>query len=366
MPEPATTNTDLAALNNTAHLPSLTLDAGRAEAIAKGLDMADRASLISFGEPAQRRVADFADRILAQTRNKEMGKTGELLSDILAKAKGLDASAIGEGNFLTRMFTSMQARVARFSEKFEDVAGQIDRVMIELDRHKESLRSDIVMLDDLHEQTRAAIGELDAYIEAGKSFAETFKSGRLLELKQEADGKAGSSEGLLAAQTYQDALQALDRLEKRILYLQQARQIGIQQLPQIRIVQAGDETLIENLQATTELTIPVWKQKMILLLGLNRQNSALEMQKAVTDATNEMLKQASSMMKSQAIAIEEQSQRGIIDLATLEKTHKDLIETISGVLKVQNEGRTKRVEIEKKLDAMTGELKQTLSALPGR
>src|SRR5262249_58522831 len=127
-------------------------------------------------------------------------------------------------------------------------------------------------------------------------------------LKGEADAGKGGGDGLLQAQTYQDAAQALDRLEKRIYYLQQARQIGIQQLPQIRIVQAGDETLIENLQATTQLTIPVWKQKMILLLGLQRQKSALELQKAVTDATNEMMRQASEMMKSQAIAIEKQSQ----------------------------------------------------------
>ena len=111
----------------------------------------------------------------------------------------------------------------------------------------------------------------------------------------------------MAAQDYQDALQALDRLEKRVFYLQQARQIGIQQLPQIRIVQSGDETLIENLQATTELTIPVWKQKMILLLGLTRQRSALDLQKTVTDATNEMMKQASEMMKNQAIEIEKQA-----------------------------------------------------------
>ena len=136
----------------------------------------------------------------------------------------------------------------------------------------------------------------------------------------------------MAAQDYNDAVQALDRLEKRIFYLQQARQIGIQQLPQIRIVQAGDETLIENLQATTQLTIPVWKQKMVLLLGLNRQSRALEMQKTVTDATNEMMRQASAMMKDQAVEIEKQAQRGIVDMATLEKTNRDLIDTVGAVI----------------------------------
>jgi uncharacterized protein YaaN involved in tellurite resistance len=165
----------------------------------------------------------------------------------------------------------------------------------------------------------------------------------------------------MAAQTYQDAVQALDRLEKRVFYLQQARQIGIQQLPQIRVVQSGDETLIENLQATTALTIPVWKQKMILLLGLNRQQAALELQKSVTDATNEMMRQAAEMMKTQAIEIEKQSQRGIVDIETLEQTNRDLIATITGVLSVQEEGRKKRTEIEGRMAQLTNDLKGSLA-----
>jgi uncharacterized protein YaaN involved in tellurite resistance len=146
-----------------------------------------------------------------------------------------------------------------------------------------------------------------------------------------------------------------------VFYLQQARQIGIQQLPQIRIVQSGDETLIENLQATTELTIPVWKQKMVLLLGLQRQQSALELQKTVTDATNLMMRQASEMMKTQAIEIEKQAQRGIIDIETLEKTNRDLIDTISGVLSVQQQGRTKRAEIEQRMAQLTDELRSAVT-----
>lgn len=199
------------------------------------------------------------------------------------------------------------------------------------------------------------------HIAAGKAFTEEFRGGKLIEMERNAKAQGAGSDVMLAAQTYQDALQALDRLEKRVFYLQQARQIGIQQLPQIRIVQSGDETLIENLQATTELTIPVWKQKMILLLGLNRQKSALELQKTVTDATNEMMRQASEMMKTQAIEIEKQSQRGIVDIQTLEKTNRDLIDTISGVLTVQEQGRTKRAEIEQRMSQLTDELKTAIT-----
>jgi uncharacterized protein YaaN involved in tellurite resistance len=302
---------------------------------------------------------EFADRILAQTQNRELGNTGKLLSDILGKARGLDPATLRDAGLLTRLFSSVEARLRRFSEQFGDVASQIDRVCVELDRNKETLRRDIALLDDLHEQTKSSLIALDSHIAAGKNFVDQFRRGKLIELEKGA--KAEGGDALLAAQSYQDAVQALDRLEKRIFYLQQARQIGIQQLPQIRIVQSGDETLIENLQATTELTVPVWKQKMILLLGLKRQESALELQKTITDATNQMMRQASEMMKTQAIDIEKQSQRGIVDIETLEKTNRDLIDTISGVLSVQEQGRQKRVEIEQRMAQLTGELKSALS-----
>ena len=351
-------------MNETISVPALPADVSAVARIKSEIDISDRSRIVTYGERAQRSVVEFADRILAQTQNRELGPTGKLLSDILGKARGLDPASLKEGGFLTRLFSSAEARLRRFTEQFSDVASQIDRVCVELDRNKEVLRRDIALLDDLYEQTRSSLGQLDAHITAGKSFAEDFRSGKLVEMQKAATAQGGGSDTVLAAQTYQDALQALDRLEKRIFYLQQARQIGIQQLPQIRIVQSGDETLIENLQATTELTIPVWKQKMILLLGLSRQKSALELQKTVTDATNEMMRQASEMMKTQAIEIERQSQRGIVDIQTLEKTNRDLIDTISGVLSVQQQGRAKRAEIEQRMAQLTDELKSAVSKAP--
>ena len=332
--------------------------------IKTGIDLSDRAQITSFGEKAQRDVVAFADRVLAQTRNKDMGDTGKLLLDVIEKARGLDPAELKEAGFLGRLMGSAESRLRRFVGKFEDVAGQIERVVMDLDRHKDTLRRDISLLDELHEETRRSIRFLEAHIQAGKAFGEEFKTGRLAQLKAAADRATTSGDGLMAAQEYNDAVQALDRLEKRVFYLQQARQIGIQQLPQIRIVQAGDETLIENLQATTQLTIPVWKQKMVLLLGLNRQSEALDMQRTVTDATNEMMRQASAMMKKQAVEIEQQAQRGIVDMSTLEKTNRDLIETVNGVLDVQRTGRAKRIEAEKRMDQLTGELRTALTRSP--
>lgn len=340
--------------------PVAVADPARIARIEETIDVADRAAISTYGDRAQSAVVAYADRILEQTRNKDLGQTGKLLTDILMKAKGLDPASLKDAGFLDRLFSSVQARLERFARQFEDVASQIDQVLIDLDRQKDVLRRDIAVLDDLHEETRVSIGELDAYIAAGKSFVEKFRSGDLPALQARAADAARTGDGLMEAQAFQDAAQALDRLEKRIFYLQQARQIGIQQLPQIRIVQAGDETLIENLQATSQLTIPVWKQKMILLLGLSRQQDALELQKTVTDATNEMIRQASEMMKDQAIAIERQSQRGIVDMDTLEKTNRDLVDTIAGVLQVQEEGRAKRAEAERQMDAMTADLRRIL------
>ncbi len=332
------------------------------------IDIADTAQITTFGERAQREVAGFADLILAQTRNRELGDTGELLSDIIAKAKGLDPADLQKAGFLAKLFGGVRRRLFAFQSKFETVAAQIDRITVELETRVDRMRRDITMLDGLHAQTKGSIGELDAYIAAGKAYAQDYRTGELERLKAQVpatpDRGADGSRDLMAAQGYQDAVQALDRLEKRVLYLQQARQIAIQQLPQIRIVQNGDATLVESLQASINLTVPAWKQKMVLLLGLTRQQEALGMQKAVTDATNDMLRQASEMMKTQAVAIEQQSQKGIVDIETLEKTNQDLIDTINGVLSAQAEGRRSRAQAEVAMERQTQDLKRALAQGP--
>jgi uncharacterized protein YaaN involved in tellurite resistance len=359
-PQPIGTQTPTATQTETVTLPEIKVETKDLSRIRGQLSLDDRASIATYGDNAQRNVVAYADRILAQTQNRELGETGKLLTDIIAKAKGLDPAAMAKKGFFGKLFGGAQAELEKFKGKYEDVASQIDAIGIQLEKRKDGLRRDIAVLDDLHEQTAGSIAQLAAYIEAGEQFAADIKATRLPELKTIADEALLTGDGLVEAQSYRDAQQALDRLEKRIFYLKQARQIGIQQLPQIRIIQSGDETLVESLQASTRLTIPLWKQKMVLLLGLRRQEDALAMQKAVTDATNEMLRQTSSMMKQQAISIEEQSQRGIVDIETLEQANQDLIDTLSGVLSTQEEGRQKRAAIEQRMDEMTQELRKSL------
>jgi uncharacterized protein YaaN involved in tellurite resistance len=344
-------------------LPVLSAEPGKIATIEQAIDIKDRAAISIFGDRAQDSVSGYADKILGQIRNRDLGQTGKLLTDIILKAKNLDPASLKQQGFLSGLFGSAQSRLERFKSQFEDVASQIDRIGLELDRHKDTLRRDIAILDDLHEETKQAILNLDAYVQAGKKFVEDFRANELPKIKSAAESASGPpGGGTLEAQTYQDTLQALDRLEKRVFYLTQARQLGIQQLPQIRVVQAGDETLIENLQATASLTVPAWKQKMVILLGLSQQKSALELQKTVTDATNKMIREASQMMKDQAISIEQQAQRGIVDTETLAQANRDLIDTVTSVLRVQEDGRKKRADAERQMEQMTADLKKALSA----
>src|SRR5215831_13654815 len=295
-------------------IATLPLDATKVAAIKSEININDTAQLTAFGERAQREVAGFSDRILSQAQNRELGDTGALLTDVIAKAKGLDPASLQKGDIFTRLLGGARRQLLRFQSRFETVAAQIDGILVELEKRIDLLRRDVTLLDGLHDQTRDSIGALDAYIATGKAFVGEYRTGPLAELQAKAKSAGTGGADLIVAQQFQDATQSLDRLERRVMYLQQARQIAIQQLPQIRIVQSGDTTLIESLQASITLTIPVWKQKMVLLLGLTRQEEALAMQKTVTDTTNQMLRQASEMMKTQAVDIEQQSQKGIVDI----------------------------------------------------
>src|SRR5262249_11768729 len=156
--------------------------------------------IVTFGDRSQRSVVEFADRVLAQTQNRELGNTGKLLSDILGKARGLDPASLKDSGMLTRLFSSVEARIRRFTDQFNDVASQIDRIGVDLDRNKETLRRDIALLDELHEQTKTAITDLDSHIAAGKAFVGEFRKGKLAELESNAKTQAQGSDAMMAAQ----------------------------------------------------------------------------------------------------------------------------------------------------------------------
>lgn len=167
--------------NNT--LPVVTADPAEIARIGDSIDLTDRAGISVYGDRAQQAVSDYSDRILREVRNRDLGEVGKLLTDIIVKSKKLDPASLKDEGFLSRMFSSFRAKLERFKEQFEDVAGQIDRIGLELDRHKDILRRDIALLDDLHEETKQSIVQLDAYVQAGKTFAERFRATELPRLK---------------------------------------------------------------------------------------------------------------------------------------------------------------------------------------
>ncbi|HEY2010741.1 MAG TPA: toxic anion resistance protein [Rhizomicrobium sp.] len=332
------------------------------EKISGAIRLSDTAQITTFGEEAQRDVSAFADKVLQQTRNRDLGETAELLTNLMATAKGLDFTQLQNAGPIARLVGGVRRKLINFRARFQTVSAQVDGISQQLQKRLDRMRGDLAMLDGLHEQARASVAILDSYIAAGKSFVEQFRAKDLPQLAAMAAKQSGDpSQDVLNGQAYQDALMALDRLEKRVYTLQQTRQIALQQLPQIRVVQNGDATLIESLGASLTLTIPAWKQKMVMMLGLEHQREALAMQKAVTETTNDMIRRSAEMLKVQALGIEQESQRGVVDLTVLAKSNQDLLDTISGVMRLQSEGHTARTQAAAEMERQTAELHNILS-----
>jgi uncharacterized protein YaaN involved in tellurite resistance len=334
--------------------------------IKAGIDLKNRAQLISFGDGAQREVAAFADRILSQTLNRDTGPMGGLLSDMMLKVKGLDPKSLEKLGFFERIFGGLKAKVERFKSEFTNVAAQIDRIALELQNQQETLKRDIAMLDGLHAKNLEQMKTLEAFIIAGTEYLEDARKTMIPELEAKASSAPEGVEGQLAAQELSDARQALERLEKKLHDLKISRVIALQALPQIRLVQSGNSTLVEKLQSSVATTIPTWKNQMTIALAIHRQREALEMQKSVSDATNRMLKENAERLRSGAVEIERESQRGIVDVETLTKVNNELIGTINDVLRIQEEGRQQRKTAETEMKRIESELKDTLQQAAAR
>ena len=359
-----TTTTTLAPLANAEVLAdetALSPDQSLVAKIKADIDITDRAQLISFGDSAQREVAAFADRILSETLNKDTGPVGGLLSDMMLKVKGLDPKSLEKLGFFERIFGGVKAKVERFKSQFTNVAAQIDRIALELQSQQETLKRDIAMLDGLHEKNLEQMRTLEAFIVAGTEYLEESRKVTIPAMEAQLKEAGEGAEGQLAAQQLNDARQALERFEKKIHDLKISRVIALQALPQIRLVQSGNATLVEKLQSSVATTIPTWKNQMTIALAIHRQREALELQKNVSDATNEMLKDNAERLRAGTVEVERESQRGVVDIETLSKVNEELIGTINDVLRIQEEGREQRAVAEQEMKRIEGELKEALS-----
>ncbi|MCF4165084.1 toxic anion resistance protein [Zavarzinia compransoris] len=344
--------------------PDAALDPGEAATVAgikASLDLTDSAAVLQFGNKVQNGIADFADGILKTVMAKDSGMVGETLSDLLMKVRGLDAEALSrKPGFLDRLFGSAKAEIGKFLGRYEAVSGQIDRIVLKLEEAKDGLMRDVVMLDMLFERNLENFRFLNLHIRAGEEvLAETRDS--LLPALSAAAADPDPTLAQINAQKLRDARQALDRFEKKLHDLRLSKTITLQTMPQIRLIQSNDTVLVEKIQSSILNTIPIWKNQMVIAISIARARGALELQRAVTDTTNEMLRKNARMLKEGTVGIAEETERGLVDVETLQEVNRDLIATIDDVLRIQAEGRRKRQAAEGQLARIETELKARLT-----
>lgn len=324
----------------------------QAKSIAQGIELKDSQAVIQYGISAQTNISSFADTILEQIRTKDSGEVGAILSDMMVKIKDLNVDGLGKGGF----FSKLLGGVRKFIAKYEKLSVHIERIVNELEKNRMNLLRDITLLDNLFKKNAEYLHDLDVFIAAGQVKLEEVYNTILPELKK----KAEQSNDPMDAQELQDFNQALNRFEKKLHDLKLSRMISIQTGPQIRLIQGNDQALVEKIQGSILTTIPLWKNQLVIAISLFRQKKALELQREVSNTTNEMLTKNSELLKQGSVDVAKETERGIVDIETLKKVNADLISTIDETLKIQADGRQKRKQAEQELSQMEGDLKKRL------
>ena len=320
-------------------------DEQKIDEINKQIKPKDNDSLLNYGTSAQ---SDMSD----------VGPVGESLNGLMSKLKSVNPDELNPENQskLKRIFRRTKASVNEIFSKMQSVGSQIDRISIELDKHKNNLNKDIGMLDELYHLNKMYFDELTLYIEAAKRKQQVIQQEDMPKLNAQAE----STGNQMDVQAVSDMEQFIDRLDKRIYDLQLSRQIAIQTAPQIRMIQNVNHALAEKIQSSILTSIPLWKNQMSIALTLMRQRNAVSAQKAVTDTTNNLLLKNSELLKQNAVATATENERGVVDIETLKTTQQDIIDTIEQTLQIQEQGRNKRKQAETELNQLETEMKNQL------
>lgn len=318
----------------------------------------DNDGLLNYGTQAQSNMSQFSHRILNEVNTTDVGPVGESLNGLMSKLKSVNPEELNPENQskLKRIFKRTKASVNEIFSKMQSVGSQIDRISIELDKHKNNLKKDIDMLDELYNMNKDYFEELSLYIEAAKKKQHALQQTEVPKLRTQAKATGNQMD----VQAASDMEQFIDRLDKRIYDLQLSRQIAIQTAPQIRMIQNVNQALAEKIQSSILTSIPLWKNQMSIALTLMRQRNAVSAQKAVTDTTNDLLLKNSELLKQNALETANENERGVVDIETLKTTQNDIIETIEQTLQIQEQGRTKRKQAETELNQLESELQNQL------
>ena len=320
------------------------------------IDVFDSTQILQYGAPAQSKISEFSDSILEGVKTKNTGDVGELLADLVGQIKSFDASIDGNNKGLFKIFSNVKKEINTLIAKYSKIETNINTIEKGLDKNKIQLLKDISTFDEMYDKNLEYFKEISLYIIAGERKLDELRNVVLPELKKKAE-ETGEQ---LDVQKVQDMEAQINRFEKTIYDLKTTRIISIQMAPQIRLLQNNDAELVEKIQSSITNTIPLWKNQMVLALGINNAKKSLKEQQAVSNLTNEMLKKNSETLKQGTIDIAKESERAIVDIETLKKTNKDLIETLDTVIKIHEDGRAKRAEAEVELQNIEKELKEKI------
>lgn len=329
----------------------------RVEQIRDGINLMDTQTAIVYGVGAQRDIAGFSEQILTKVRNKDSGYVGELMSDLVIKVKEVGVDELDDG-FLDKIpFINNAARaLKKFIQRYEKLEVQIDQIEHELEQARMAMLKDITVFDGLFEKNLEYFRDLQVYIVAGEEKLAELRDQTIPALRAEAQAKGDA----MSAQVVRDFEDTVNRFEKKVHDLKLSKTIAIQTAPQIRLIQNNDKVLVDKIQTAILSTIPLWKSQIVIALGLERQKNVLELQRSVTDATNELLTKNAELLRQNSVDVARESERGVVDLETLKKVNSDLITTIEETIKIQRQGREARLDAERELAGIEDQLKQTL------
>ncbi len=335
-------------------------DRKRIDEIKDNIDLVNSQTALQFGINAQRNIAEFSDSILSNIRSKDSGYIGDLLSNLVVKVKSLDIEDNKKSSFVKKIpiIGSLVGNAKSMMAEYDKVSVQVDKIQRELDKARMMMLKDIVMFDNMYERNLEYFKELQLYIKAGEE--------KIIELQEKTIPKlrmdAMNSQNQMAVQVVSDFENAVSRFEKKIHDLKLSKTIAIQTAPQIRLIQNNDKVLVDKVQSAIYNTIPLWKSQIVIALGLAKQQKVLQMQREITDTTNELLRRNAEMLKQNTIETAKETERGIVDIETVKKVNEDLISTIEETITIQKEGRERRKLAETELMEIEDRLKQTLLA----
>lgn len=318
------------------------------------IDLNDSAIILQYGAACQKKIAEFSDNALAGVRTKDLGATSDMITDLVSELKGFNVDDNEKGFF--GIFKKAGNQLTRLKTRYTKAENNIDMISGKLEDHQNQLLKDIIMLDKMYEMNLAYFKELTMYIMAGKKKLEAERATTLPQLKEKAQQSGLAND----AQAANDYAAMCDRFEKKLHDLELTRTISVQMAPQIRLIQNNDAVMSEKIQSTLNNTIPLWKNQMVLALGLAHSKEALETQRAFTDMTNDLLRKNADMLKQGTVEIAQETERGIVDIETITYTNQQLISTLDEVLRIQDEGRAKRRAAEAELIRIETELKNKL------